>query len=72
MAQNSFCPIKPDVDKVISHSNDLKRSLRKLKRDLKLCFSCNAVTSCHLRSSFYKKVKIAIAEVQDEFDLSIS
>lgn len=64
------CPIGADVSLVVALSVSLGKALRKLRRDLRLCERCQKGEDCPLRQVYQSKVQAAIAQVQDEWNLT--
>jgi hypothetical protein len=62
------CPIQRDTDHVISTTQELVRSMRKLRRDLTHCQACESGETCQLRSTFHAMIDVAIDEVNQEWN----
>jgi hypothetical protein len=63
------CPILEDTAHLQGLSQDMLRTLRKLKRDLRNCEKCACVYDCPVLKEFNASVQTAIQEVLDEWNL---
>ena len=68
----SDCPVLEDTSRISGLSNDLVRTLRKLRRDLQACKKCACVDACPILADFNSKVQLAVSEVADEWNLNPS
>lgn len=68
------CPIYGDVAAISGLSRDMRRQLRKLKRDLQACDSCAQMDNghCPFLDSFQSQVNAAITAVTEEWNLAVS
>jgi hypothetical protein len=64
------CPILAGADQVRELSNDLAKTMRKLRRDLNLCSRCPAFEGCGLLKELNAVVQAALDQIMDEWDLS--
>jgi hypothetical protein len=63
------CPVQKDVSQIQDLSKDLTRSMRKLRRDLLACQSCDAAEDCPVLREFNLNVTAAIDQITDEWNL---
>lgn len=63
------CPVLRDTGQAVQLSHDLTRSLRRLRRDLGRCQSCERVAACTILAHFNGLVNQAIEEVVAEWNL---
>ncbi len=61
------CPIRKDALRVIATSNDLRRAIRRLRRDLQNCQRCDCYEECSLWASFRHEIDAAVADVRAEW-----
>ena len=61
------CPIAPRVSQVLSLSSDLRRAMRRLRRELNACQACPAGEECRFMSYFLEQVNTAITQVNEEW-----
>ena len=68
------CPIYGDVAAISDLSRDMLRQLRKLRRDLQACESCQEMDDgkCLFLESFHSQVNQAINTVTEEWNLAVS
>ena len=64
------CPIQQDADHVISTTQELARSMRKLRKDLIRCDACENSAACQLRSTFHAVIDAAIDAVNQEWNVT--
>jgi len=65
------CPIEEDTHKVILTGQELIKAVRKLRRDLTHCQSCENGENCQLRSTFHAMIETAIDEVNQEWNQTV-
>jgi hypothetical protein len=58
--------LRLDVRRVKTLSAEMRRALRKLQRDLRLCQSCELLEACPARQLFHQQVEQALAEFWEE------
>lgn len=54
------CPIEPDVNAVIESAEDLRKTLKKLRRDLAACQSCPMYAGCGKWEGFQAVIRQAV------------
>ncbi len=65
------CPVSKDTKEFTGLSSEMLRILRKLKRDLKNCPSCDYFEDCPTLKAFNSSVAAAIATVNEEWNLTV-
>ncbi len=63
------CPILAESERVRDLSNDLAKTMRKLRRDLNKCARCPAFEGCAVLKDLNTVVQAALDQVMDEWDL---
>jgi hypothetical protein len=63
------CPVAPRVSQVLSLSSDLRRAMRRLRRELNACQACPVGEDCRFMSYFQGQVNAAITQVNEEWGL---
>ena len=53
---------------VLDLSRDLTRTLRRLRRDLRMCTRCQQSVTCPLLQDFNQQVQAAIDQINDEWN----
>jgi hypothetical protein len=64
------CPILQDTCQIQGLSNDLAKTIRKLRRDLKACQACHNYEDCTVLKEFNTMVQTAIEEVSSEWEIT--
>ena len=64
------CPVAVDVKEVTDLSQDLVRSLRRLRRDLLRCQGCERQATCPILAQFRAQVDGAIQSVAEAWNLA--
>lgn len=65
------CPVCTNTKRILSLSKDMVHALRKLRRDLKACDTCQIdPEDCPIRRDLNSQIQTAIQVVVDEFHLS--
>jgi hypothetical protein len=63
------CPVACRVSRVLSLSFDLRRAMRRLRRELNACQACPLGENCRFMSYFQGQVQAAITQVTEEWGL---
>jgi hypothetical protein len=66
------CPLATHVDDFVRKSQSLAVSVRTLRKEFASCSSCRQYNSCSLRESFQARIRAAVSELTDEWNLSES
>jgi len=64
------CPIKARAKTISSLSAEMRRTLRKLRSDLRHCPECSAGEDCPILAHFNGQVQAAIAAVNEEWNMT--
>jgi hypothetical protein len=64
------CPILRDSARIVELSNDMAKTIRRLKRNLRLCQDCPSGGDCPVLDKFSQLVNQAIEEIIEEWDLA--
>ena len=64
------CPVLQDTRQIEGLSQDLSKTLRKLRRDLEACRKCPNYDNCQVLKDFNSMVQTALSEVASEWDYS--
>lgn len=62
------CPILASAARITNLAQDMKRTMRKLRRDLNHCKTCPARQQCPVLQDFEARVSEAISAVLAEFN----
>jgi hypothetical protein len=62
------CPILENSRKIQDLTQDLRKTMRKLRRDLNFCQACTSYRNCPVLQLFNSAVQAAIQEVNDEWN----
>jgi hypothetical protein len=65
----SDCPVKETAEETVKLSNDLARSMRKLRRMLRECAKCGDADGCMLLQAWNSQVEAAVAEINQEWGM---
>ncbi len=65
---SSRCPVKIHANLVIATSQDLAKELRRLKRDLNRCRSCEEYPDCVLWQEFNDMFDKVLEEIHHEWE----
>ena len=60
------CPILADADRITELTQDIRRAMRRLRRDLNRCKTCPAEEQCPVLQNYQAQISQAIAEVLSE------
>ena len=63
------CPLYPEMQSIQESSKALAKSIRRLRRKLNVCKSCEAFEDCPVMAEFNRSVQTAIQEISDEWNL---
>ena len=63
------CPLREDTARLAELGQDMTRYLRKLRRDLRRCASCEAGPECPILQEYHAVVEAAIDQVVREWGL---
>ena len=66
------CPLAPHVDDFIKKTHSFAVSIRKLRREFAKCPQCEHYETCSLRSEFKDRIRAAVSELTEEWNLSES
>ncbi len=66
--RNAKCPVKLHANLVIATGQDLAKALRRLKRDLSRCRSCEQNPDCILWQEFNEMFDKVIDEIHQEWE----
>ena len=66
------CALAPHVDDFIRKSQSLAASVRTLRREFTKCPKCDRFVSCDLRETFKDRIRAAVSELTEEWNLSES
>lgn len=66
------CPLAPHVDDFIQKSHSFTLSIRRLRREFANCASCDQFPDCALRLGFQERIRAAVSELTEEWNLSES
>ena len=64
------CPVLADVDHITDLTQDIQRTMRKLRRDLNRCQACTTREQCPILQDYQAQISRAIAEVLSELTQS--
>ena len=62
------CPVLQDTHQIQGFSNDMTKTMRKLRRDLANCKRCTTYEDCQVLKEFNSMVQNAIDEVSAEWE----
>lgn len=66
------CSLAPHVDDFIKKSQSFAVSIRTLRREFAKCPHCEQYETCTLRAEFQDRIRIAVSELTEEWNLSES
>jgi len=66
------CTLAPHVDDFIKKSHSFALSIRTLRKEFAKCPQCDHYQTCTLRADFHDRVRAAVSELTDEWNLSES
>ena len=66
------CLIQKDKDHLISLSEDMVQSIRRINQNLARCEQCDSFDNCPILREFNAHVSAAIQEISDEYNLAAS
>ena len=66
------CPLAPHVDDFIQKTHSFTLSVRRLRKEFAKCPACEQYPDCDLRSYFKDRIRLAVSELTDEWNLSES
>ena len=61
------CPIRKEAEKLKGLGGEMKRAMRRLRRDLARCDVCPDLVECPIRQEFNAMIDGIIAEVNKEW-----
>ena len=64
------CSLAPHVDDFIKKSRSFAVSIRTLRKEFSKCHHCDQYESCNLRSGFQDRIRAAVSELTEEWNLS--
>lgn len=64
------CPILAGLSQITSLAQDIRSTMRRLRRDLNRCKTCPAGQQCPILQRYQEQINQAIADVLAEFHLS--
>lgn len=64
------CPVCEDLNRVQTCSADPAKTMRQLRRDLRLCRSCPSAEDCPILQNFNLRLQTAVSEVTAEWRLT--
>ncbi len=64
------CPIRKDAGQVMATTHDLRRFIRRLRRNLERCRPCEYFDDCSLWVNFHRLIDASIAELNIEWGLT--
>lgn len=69
MSVTPACPVLEHLARLESLTQDAARTLRRLRRGLKRCNGCPKAAECPLMEQIHQRVRAALDEVAEEWDL---
>jgi hypothetical protein len=60
------CPILADAERITELTQDIRRAMRRLRRDLNRCKTCPAEEQCPVLQNYQAQISQAITEVLSE------
>lgn len=66
------CTLAPHVDDFVKKSHSFTLSIRKLRKEFAKCSHCDQYPDCILRLSFQDRIRTAVSELSEEWNLSES
>lgn len=63
------CPLYPEMLNIQETSATLVKSIRRLRRKLNICKTCECLDNCQVMAQFSRDVQSAVQEISDEWNL---
>jgi len=63
------CPLYPEMLSIQQTSQVLAKSIRRLRKKLNTCTTCECYENCQVMAEFSRNVQTAIQEISDEWNL---